>query len=157
MDPASVIGLLAGVVVIATGAVQVAKWLRNRSPKGPVRQWSVSEPPPPEVAIETSDAEFWLLRETQRRGLRRQTVKLRQGPSLDAIWLGDFPVDYYESRWLYDLVGGLLNRGLLTFSSNVYRMSEDAREALRIEGMRRVSAPAVLINAETGEKGVSRT
>jgi TIR domain len=56
---------------------------------------------------EVSDEELWILREMEFYGgrARHQMHNHRKGSgAVNSIWFGDRPVDYDESKWIYDLL-----------------------------------------------------
>jgi hypothetical protein len=113
---------------------------------------------PEPIIFETSDEIFWLLTKLARHGLRREMHEARRGGDTNSIWIGDTPIDFYDSQWFYELVEKGQRRGLLEMTAgggvHLYRLTDEGRRSLDTDRDRcRVAVPPanrVLINSLSG-------
>jgi pyrimidine deaminase RibD-like protein len=100
----------------------------------------------------TTDDELWLLALTARYSAHRELHQARTGGSANSIWIADKPIDFYVSRWLYDLFEKVLKRGLMFSEQGVYRLTPEGERALLdgIENGRKPAEPGHLFSALTG-------
>jgi hypothetical protein len=105
------------------------------------------------LAPHTKPDELWLLAATMMHGLHRELHASRSG-SANSFWIGQTPIDYNESRWLYDLIAAVTTRGLIRPEKNeIYHLTPAGERALaagRKRG-RLPDPPATLIGARSGQ------
>jgi hypothetical protein len=101
----------------------------------------------------TQDDELWALAVTAKYTAHRELHQVRTGGAANSIWIGDKPIDYSASRWLYDLFDKLLRRGLMFTERAIYRLTPEGERALLggMKARRKPKPDGPLINAITGE------
>jgi hypothetical protein len=105
---------------------------------------------------EVRDEELWILREMDLYGgrARREFHNQRGGSStsVNSIWFGMMPVDYYESRWIYEAIdGSMKKKGFIESSGNDYRVAAHGERALAAYAARRLENLPPIVDALSGE------
>lgn len=113
-------------------------------------------PSPRRRLPEVSDQELWILREMEQYGgrARREFHTHRGGSSstVNSIWFGMSPVDYDESRWIYDAMEGSLKRkGLIESRGNDYFLTPHGERVVTAEDRNLEGLPPI-IDALTGRQ-----
>jgi hypothetical protein len=101
-----------------------------------------------------SDGELWILREMELYGdrARREFVTQRDGGKGNPIWFGTRPLDYYESRWIYDAMDGdMRKKGFLDVMGNDYTVTAHGERALAAHQGRRLENVPPVVDALTGQ------
>ncbi len=120
--------------------------------KSEIRRLKDKEEPDP-VAPEVSNLEYWFLTAVAQFTLRIESAPDRYGSTASLLFLGETPIDAKESPWFYSTAKGLRTRGLLGTTGGIHKLSDEARDALRLgkKKGRRIQMPAdPLVNGRDG-------
>jgi len=102
-----------------------------------------------------TDDQLWILREMGSQGARREFHPQRPSSghvgTINSIWFGNSPVDYEESRWVYDLMEkDLKQKGLIDSKGDRYFLLALGERVLRANLRRKIKNPKPIIDARTG-------
>jgi hypothetical protein len=94
------------------------------------------------VIPDLSNDTYWLLAIAQRYRLRREVLRDVGGADTFSIWIGDTPIYFQSSRWLYFLVTyaerqGFIKPEVVPGGPTIYRLPYDTEKILEIERRRR--------------------
>ncbi len=151
-------GLIVGLLVLG-----VQRWIERRDRNRLLSPAASPEPvlpprdPGPQLP-EVTDEELWIFREMEKYGGARRQMHSQRASSghsgtINSFWFGTAPVDYDQSRWIYDLMDGnsatLRHRGLIRSVGSDYFLTDLGQRMVSATRKRQIGDLPPIIDALT--------